>query len=51
MMFLNLRLWKAARELLHVMYSTSLVTNLKYKQIMSSQYMEIYAGAADQFYH
>lgn len=49
MMFLNLRLWKAARELLHVMYSTSLVTNLKYKQIMSSQYMEIYAGAADQF--
>lgn len=49
MMFLNLRLWKAARELLHVMYSTSLVTNLKYRRIMSSQYMEIYTGATDQF--
>ncbi|KAI5970037.1 hypothetical protein CANMA_000861 [Candida margitis] len=49
MMFLNLRLWKASRELMHVMYSTSLVTNAKYKHIMCSQYMEIYTGAADQF--
>ncbi|KAG5418946.1 hypothetical protein I9W82_003664 [Candida metapsilosis] len=49
MMFLNLRLWKAARELSHIMYSTSLVTNLKYRHIMSSQYMEMYVGATDQF--
>ncbi|KAI5949197.1 hypothetical protein KGF57_004795 [Candida theae] len=49
LMFLNLRLWKAARELSHIMYSTSLVTNIKFKQVMSSQYMEMYIAATDQF--
>ncbi|KAI5955118.1 hypothetical protein KGF54_001679 [Candida jiufengensis] len=49
MIFLDIRFWKAARSLLHDMYSTSLITSLKYKHIISSQYIEIYAVVADMF--
>lgn len=47
--YLDIRFWKSIRSLLHDMYSTSLITNLQYKFIISCQYVDIYPGMADMF--
>ena len=47
--YLDVRFWKSIRILLHDMYSTSLITNLQYKNIISCQYVDIYPAVADMF--
>ncbi|KAG7662739.1 uncharacterized protein J8A68_003727 [[Candida] subhashii] len=45
----DIRFWKAPRVLLHDIYSTSLITNLNYKNIICCQYVDIYPVVADMF--
>lgn len=47
--YLDIRFWKSIRSLMHDMYSTSLITNLRYKQIISAQYVDLYPSVADMF--
>lgn len=47
--YFDIRFWKSIRSLLHDMYSTSLITNLEFKNIISSQYVDIYPTVADMF--
>ncbi|EGW35414.1 uncharacterized protein SPAPADRAFT_69665 [Spathaspora passalidarum NRRL Y-27907] len=47
--YLDIRFSKSTRVLLHDIYSTSLITNLHYKNIISAQYVDIYPMVADQF--
>ncbi|KAK6200133.1 ubiquitin-protein ligase [Scheffersomyces amazonensis] len=47
--YLDVRFWKSIRILLHDLYSTSLITNLYYKNIVSCQYVDIYPTIADMF--
>lgn len=49
MVYLDIRFWKSIRTLLHDIYSTSLITNLTYKGIISCQYVDIYPTIADMF--
>ncbi|KAL6451746.1 ubr1 E3 ubiquitin-protein ligase ubr1 [Candida maltosa Xu316] len=49
MIYLDVRFWKAARTLLHDMYSTSLITNLHYKNIICYQYVDIYPTIVDMY--
>ncbi|KAI3402715.2 hypothetical protein KGF56_004389 [Candida oxycetoniae] len=49
MIFLDVRFWKAARFLLRDMFSTSLITNLKLKNTLSCQYVDIYTVTAYNF--
>lgn len=49
MVYLDIRFWKSIRMLLHDIYSTSLITNLTFKGIISSQYVDIYPTIADMF--
>lgn len=49
MVYLDIRFWKSIRTLLHDVYSTSLITNLSYKGIISCQYVDIYPTIADMF--
>ncbi|KAK6454926.1 ubiquitin-protein ligase [Scheffersomyces xylosifermentans] len=49
LIYLDVRFWKSVRIYLHDMYSTSLITNLCYKNIISCQYVDIYPTIADMF--
>lgn len=49
LIYMDIRFWRSIRSLLHDMYSTSLITNLKYKKIISYQYVDIYPVVADMF--
>lgn len=49
MIYLDIRFWKSIRVVLHTIYSTSLITNLKYKAVFCCQYVDIYPGIADMF--
>lgn len=49
MVYLDIRFWKSIRMLLHDIYSTSLITNLTFKGIISCQYVDIYPTVADMF--
>ncbi|KAG2735011.1 hypothetical protein G9P44_001225 [Scheffersomyces stipitis] len=49
LIYLDVRFWKSIRIYLHDMYSTSLITNLWYKHIISCQYVDIYPTIADMF--
>lgn len=49
MVYLDIRFWKSIRMLLHDIYSTSLITNLTFKGILSCQYVDIYPTIADMF--
>lgn len=49
MVYLDIRFWKSIRILLHDLYSTSFITNLTYKGIISCQYVDIYPTIADMF--
>ncbi|KAK6464221.1 ubiquitin-protein ligase [Scheffersomyces coipomensis] len=49
LIYLDVRFWKSIRILLHDLYSTSLITNLCYKNIISCQYVDIYPTIADMF--
>lgn len=49
LIYLDIRFWKSIRSLLHDMYSTSLITNLTFKNIISCQYVDIYPAVADMF--
>lgn len=49
LIYLDIRFWKSIRSLLHDMYSTSLITNLEYKNIISCQYVDIYPAVTDMF--
>lgn len=49
MIFLDIRFWKSIRVVLHNIYSTFLITNLKYKAVFCCQYVDIYPGIADMF--
>lgn len=49
MVYLDVRFWKSIRVLLHDIYATSLITNLNYKSVISSQYVDIYPNIADMF--
>lgn len=49
MIFLDIRFWKSIRVVLHTIYSTYLITNLKYKAVFCCQYVDIYPGIADMF--
>ena len=48
-MYLDIRLWKDTRALLHDMYSTSLIINLRYKNIICYQYVDIYPTIVDMY--
>lgn len=47
--YLDIRFWKSIRSVLHDMYSTSLITNLSFKNIICCQYVDIYPTIADMF--
>lgn len=47
--YFDIRFWKSIRVSLHDMYSTSLITNLSYKNIICCQYVDIYPTIADMF--
>lgn len=47
MVYFDIRFWKSIRFILHDMYSTSLIVNLKYKNVISSQYVDIYPTITD----
>ncbi|RCK59564.1 E3 ubiquitin-protein ligase ubr1 [Candida viswanathii] len=49
LIYLDVRLWKATRALLHDMYSTSLIINLHYKNIICYQYVDIYPTIVDMY--
>lgn len=49
LVYLDIRFWKSIRTLLHEMYSTSLITNLCYKNVFCCQYVDIYPTIADMF--
>ena len=49
LIYLDVRLWKATRVLLHDMYSTSLIINLCYKNIICCQYVDIYPTIVDMY--
>lgn len=49
MIYLDIRFWKSIRVVLHTIYSTYLITNLKYKAVFCCQYVDIYPGIADMF--
>lgn len=49
MVYLDIRFWRSIRMLLHDIYSTSLITNLDHKCIISCQYVDIYPSIADMF--
>lgn len=49
MVYLDVRFWKSIRVLLHDVYATSLITNLTYKSVINSQYVDIYPNIADMF--
>lgn len=49
LIYLDIRLWKATRALLHDMYSTSLIINLRYKNIICYQYVDIYPMIVDMY--
>lgn len=49
MVYLDIRFWKSVRMLLHDIYSTSVITNLSHKCILSCQYVDIYPTIADMF--
>lgn len=49
MIYLDIRFWKSIRVVLHTIYSTSLITNLRYKAVFCCQYVDIYPGIADMF--
>lgn len=49
MVYLDIRFWKSIRVLLHDVYATSLITNLTYKLVISSQYVDIYPNIAEMF--
>lgn len=49
LVYLDIRFWKSIRTLLHDMYSTSLITNLCYKNVFCCQYVDIYPTIADMF--
>ncbi|RLV96343.1 E3 ubiquitin-protein ligase ubr1 [Spathaspora sp. JA1] len=49
LLYLDIRFSKSTRVLLHDIYSTSLITNLYHKNIISAQYVDIYPMVADQF--
>lgn len=49
MVYLDVRFWKSIRVLLHDVYATSLITNLTYKSVICSQYVDIYPNIADMF--
>ncbi|EDK46045.1 hypothetical protein LELG_04225 [Lodderomyces elongisporus NRRL YB-4239] len=45
--YFDVRFWKSARIILRDMFSTSLITNLEFKNTLSSQYVDIYTGVAN----
>lgn len=47
MAFFDIRFWKLVRMLLHDLYAAALVTNLTYKGIFSSQYVDVYPAMVD----
>lgn len=49
LVYLDIRLWKDTRALLHDMYSTSLIINLRYKNIICYQYVDIYPTIVDMY--
>lgn len=49
MVYLDIRFWKSIRLVLHTIYSTYLITNLKYKAVFCCQFVDIYPGIADMF--
>lgn len=49
LVYFDIRFWKSIRIVIHDMYSTSLITNLKYKRIICCQYVDIYPTIADMF--
>ncbi|ODV78408.1 ubiquitin-protein ligase [Suhomyces tanzawaensis NRRL Y-17324] len=49
LVYFDVRFWKSIRAILHDMYSTSLITNLEYKYIISCQYVDIYPTIANMF--
>ncbi|CAI5759305.1 unnamed protein product [Candida verbasci] len=49
LIYLDIRIWKASRNVLHDIYSTSLTTNLRYKTIINSQYVDVYPQITDMF--
>lgn len=49
LLYFDVRFWKSPRVLLHDIYSTSLITNLNYKNIICYQYVDIYPVIADMF--
>ncbi|CCE82788.1 Piso0_002534 [Millerozyma farinosa CBS 7064] len=49
LIYFDIRFWKSIRTLLHDMYSTSIITNLTYKNVISCQYVDIYPMIVDMF--
>lgn len=49
LVYLDVRFWKAFRSPLHNMYATSLITNLKWKNVICWQYVDIYSCVSDMF--
>lgn len=49
MVFLDVRFWKSIRVVLHTIYSTSIITNLRYKTLFCCQHVDIYPAVADIF--
>lgn len=49
LVYLDVRFWKALRSPLHTMYATSLITNLRWKNVLCWQYVDIYSFVSDMF--
>lgn len=49
LVYLDIRFWKSIRILLHDLYATCLITNLKYKGLICCLYVDIYPAITDMF--
>lgn len=49
LVYLDIRFWKLIRLAVHLMLTTSVITNLDYKYMISAQYVDIYPQIADMF--
>ncbi|ODQ80664.1 hypothetical protein BABINDRAFT_171021 [Babjeviella inositovora NRRL Y-12698] len=49
LLYFDIRFWSSVRATLHSIYVTSLISNLRYKNTISCQYVDIYPSIADMF--
>lgn len=47
--YMDMRFWKSIRGVIHDVFLTSVITNLKFKPIIGCQYVDIYPAVADMF--